>query len=410
MEYKIPLKNPGFKYYVATLFLGAFNDYAYKFTIQLILIGSLATTSGQGRYLGIAAAVFTTPFLLFSTYAGYLADRFSKQRVLLCLKILEIVVMIFGGIAFYLGDIPIIYGVLFLMGTQSAFFSPAKYGILPEMLRDRDLSKANGIVQMATYVGIILGTMGGGFIVEGFEHNLPMGSLIYIGIAVLGSVASIWIPRVPSSYSQRKFEINPFTTLSHTCKEIIRHRKLAYTISGIACFFFLASVLQLILILYGKNILFLSPKENGLLQAVLALGIGLGSLLAGRLSGDKIELKLVPLGAILISLFSLDLALFTAHTWRATFDVMMLSLGGGLFIVPLNASLQQQAPQDKKGQYIGCSNVLSFTAVFLASFVVWGLLDIVRLDPAQSLLVMGGITLLGTLFVLSLMLRKQHSI
>lgn len=410
MDKKILLKDLGFKFYVATLFLGAFNDNAYKFTIQLILIGGLATTSGQGRYLGIAVALFTAPFLLFSTYAGYLADRFSKQRVIQFLKITEIVVMIFGGIAFYLGDIPIIYWVLFLMGTQSAFFSPAKYGILPEMLHDRDLSKANGIVQMATYVAIILGTMAGGFIVEEFETNLPIGSLFYISIAVVGSVASIWVPPVPPSPSQRNFEINPFTTLYHTCKEVIQHRKLAYTILGIAYFFFLASVLQLILILYGKNMLYFSPKENGLFQAVLALGIGLGSLLAGRLSGEKIELRLVPLGAILISLFSLDLFLFTTHTWRAVFDVMMLSLGGGLYIVPLNALLQQQAPRDKKGQYIGCSNTISFAGVFLASFVVWGLLDIVRLDPAQSLFVMGGLTLLGTLFILSWMLRKQHSI
>lgn len=410
MDKKILLKNPGFKFYVVTLFLGAFNENAYKFTIQLILISGLATTLGQGRYLGITVALFTAPFLLFSTYAGYLADRFSKQQVIQFLKIMEIVVMVFGGIAFYLGDISIIYCVLFLMGTKAALFSPAKYGILPEMLHDRDLSKANGIVQMATYVAIILGTMAGGFIVERFEPNLPLGSLFFISIAVVGSVAAIWVPRVHPSPSQKKFEINPFTTFYHTCKEVIQHSKLAYTILGIVYFYFLASVLQLILILYGKNMLYFSPKENGLFQGVLALGIGLGSLLAGRLSGEKIELRLVPLGAIIISMFCIDLSLFATNTWRAVFDVMMLSLGGGLYIVPLKAFLQQQAPRDKKGQYIGCSNTISFAGVFLASFVVWGLLDIVRLDSAQSLFFMGGLTLLGTLFFLRLIFRKQHTI
>jgi acyl-[acyl-carrier-protein]-phospholipid O-acyltransferase/long-chain-fatty-acid--[acyl-carrier-protein] ligase len=410
MDKKILLKNPGFKFYVATQFFGAFNDNAYKFTIQLILISGLAATTGQGRYLGITVALFTAPFLLFSTYAGYLADRFSKQRVIQFLKILEIVVMVFGAIAFYLGDISIIYWVLFLMGTQSALFSPAKYGILPEMLHDRDLSKANGIVQMATYVAIILGTMAGGFIVENFEPNLPLGSLFFIGIALVGSVTAIWVPHVDPSPSQKKFEINPFTSFYRNCREVFQHRKLAYTILGIAYFFFLASVLQLMLILYGKNMLYFSPKENGLFQGVLALGIGLGSLLAGRLSGEKIELRLVPLGAIIISLFCIDLALFATDTWRAVFDVMMLSLGGGLYNVPQNALLQQQSPSDKKGQYIGCSNTISFAGVFLASFVVWGLLDILRLDPAQSIMVMGGLTLFGTLFFMRLILGKQDAI
>src|SRR6185436_15920622 len=185
--YRQTLRQRGLKAFLWTQFLGALNDNVFKIVVSMLAVRVAASGSG-GRELSIVGAVFILPFLLFSGYAGQLADVHSKRTVLVATKMLEIVAMTLGLTAFLAGRLEITYGVLFLMGLHSTFFSPAKYGILPEILPERDLSRANGILEMSTFVAIVVGTAGGGYLFDAWADHLWLIGVIVVAIAVAGTI------------------------------------------------------------------------------------------------------------------------------------------------------------------------------------------------------------------------------
>src|SRR3954470_16641746 len=194
--YRETLKHRGLQPFLWTQFLGAFNDNLFKIVVSMMAV-HLVTAGRAGRELSIVSAVFILPFLLFSGYAGQLADIHSKRTVLIVSKSLEIVAATLGLAAFYFGHLQITYVVLFLIALQATFFSPAKYGILPEMLPDRDLSRANGILEMSTFVAIVLGTAIGGYLFEAWRAHLWLIGVLVAVVAVSGTLISFRIPSVP---------------------------------------------------------------------------------------------------------------------------------------------------------------------------------------------------------------------
>jgi len=402
-KYKDLLTALGFQAFLWTQFLGAFNDNIYKIVVALLAV-HVATSSGGGSgHLSLVGAVFILPFFLFSGYAGHIADVSSKRTVLIVTKALEIVAMALGFVAFLSGRIDLMLGVLFLMALQSTFFSPAKYGILPEMFPDRDLSRANGLLEMTTFLAIILGTSIGSLVFAMWKDRLAWIALTLIGIAIAGTITSLAISRVPPSGSQKPFRLNPWAEIGEGLTRLYQERTLWLTVVGIAYFWFLGALLQMDIILLGKEVMELEDFWIGILGAFLAIGIGIGSVAAGRLSGDKVELGLVPLGSIGIGGFSILLASSTASYAQTVTALLLLGFSGGLFIVPLNAVLQQKSGREERGRVIATSNFVTTGGVLLASGVLWTLRDLFQLQADRIILVFGLFTLLGTVYILRIL-------
>lgn len=397
------LKSFGFQSFLWTQFLGAFNDNVYKIIVSMLAVDAAAHNGGGSGYLSLVGAVFILPFFLFSGYAGHLADAFSKRTVLVVTKSFEIVAMTLALFAFRSGRIEPMLGVLFLMALQSTFFSPAKYGILPEMLTDKDLSRANGLLEMSTFLAIILGTSIGSVMFAAWKGRLGLIGLILIAIALFGTLISLGISRVPPSGARKSFRLNPWAEIYWGIKRLYREKPLWLTVVGISYFWFLGALLQMALILLGKEVMALDDLRIGILGTFLAVGIGLGSLMAGRLSGDKVELGLVPLGSIGMGLFSILLASSTESYAKAAVALILLGFSGGLFIVPLNALLQQKSGREEKGQVIATSNFVNTGGILLASGVLWTCRDLLLLQADRIILLFGFFTVAATIYLLTIL-------
>jgi len=399
--YRDTLKQRGLQPFLWTQFLGAFNDNLFKIVVSMLAV-RVVGAAGAGRELSIVSAVFILPFLLFSGYAGQLADIYSKRTVLVVSKSLEIVATTLGLIAFALGHLQLTYVVLFLIALQATFFSPAKYGILPEMLPERDLSRANGVLEMSTFVAIVLGTALGGYLFDVWREHLWAVGVLVVAVAAVGTATSLWIPQVTPATPARRLDRNPWGEIWTGISTLRRDRVLWLTVIGISYFWFLGSLLQLLVILFGTEVMALSDTWVGVLTAFAAMGIGVGSLAAGRLSGDKVELGLAPIGAIGMGLFAIALAR-SGHSFAlAAINLTLVGFFGGLFAVPLNALLQQRSGDHEKGRLMATNNFLNMVAIMIASGTLSLLSDRMRLTPDRILLVFGVLTLVSSVYVLSI--------
>jgi len=402
-KYTDTLKYAGFQPFLWAQFLGAFNDNLYKMVVSLLAVSEVNRSPGAGRHLALVGAVYILPYFLFSGYAGHVADVSSKRNVLVATKALEIVATVLALLAFLSERIEVMLVVLFLLAFNSTFFSPAKYGILPEMLPDKDLSRANGLVEMSTFLAIILGTSIGGLMFAAWKERLGLMGFVLIIIAIAGFVSSLGITRVPRSGGRKPLRLNPWAEIGSGIRRLYGDRTLWLTVVGIAYFWFLGALLQMDIILLGKEVMTLDDFRIGILLTFLAAGIGIGSLVAGRLSGDKVELGLVPLGSIGMAILSLLFASSTASYSLAITALTFLGSSAGFFIVPLNALLQQRSEQQEKGRVIATANFLSTVGILLASGVLWTFRDLIGIHADRIILFFGLFTLAATVAVLAIL-------
>jgi acyl-[acyl-carrier-protein]-phospholipid O-acyltransferase / long-chain-fatty-acid--[acyl-carrier-protein] ligase len=394
------LRQRGLQPFLWTQFLGAFNDNLFKIVVSMLAVHA-ATQANAGRQLSLVGVVFILPFLLFSGYAGQLADVYSKRTVLVVTKSLEIVAAGLGLFAFAAGHLNLTYLVLFLIAVQATFFSPAKYGILPEMLPDRDLSRANGVLEMSTFVAIVAGTAIGSFMFDALHDRLWIIGLAVVGVALLGTALSLRIPRVAPAAPGAALSWNPWREIVLGVARLHGSRVLWLTVAGISYFWFLGSLLQLLMILFGTEVMGLSDRWTGILTTFAAIGIAIGSLAAGRLSGDKVELGLAPIGSIGMGVFAVLLSR-SAHSFTlAAIDLTMVGFFGGLFAVPLNALLQQKSGDEEKGRLMATNNFLNMLAIMFASAALWLCRDVIGLTADRIILVFGVLTLAASVYVLS---------
>src|SRR5690349_15075238 len=400
-NYSDTLKQPGFCAFFCTQFLGAFNDNFLKIVVSFVALD--LATSGSSNYVELIAFLFILPSALFSGYAGHFADVYSKRTILVFVKICEILIMLFALAAFFIGHIQFMLAIVFLMGVHSTFFSPAKYGILPEMLPESELSRGNGLLEMSTFIAIILGTSVGGAVFAVWKQNLPFIGALMIAIAVLGALASVGITRVPASGAKKPIRVNPMHEIFAGLQRLRQDRPLWLTVIGISFFWFLGALVQINLLFFGKELLQLDEFHIGLLGTFLALGIGAGSLAAGRLSGDHIELGLVPLGSVAMGV-SLGLVALSAPSYPHTCAALvLLGFSAGLFAVPLNALLQQRSGKEEKGQLIATNNFVNTLGIFLAAAIHWTLKTPLHFSPDTIILLTGLVTLAGTAVILYLL-------
>jgi len=398
-KYIDTLKQAGFFAFFCTQFLGAFNDNFYKMVVSLVALNAATPQSGS-LYVDLIAFLFILPSALFSGYAGHLADVYSKRSILVTVKVFEIVIMGMGFAAFLSGHVESMLVIVFLMGLHSAFFSPAKYGILPEMLPETELSRGNGLLEMSTFMAIILGVSLGGAIYSIWKDQLPWVGLIMVAIAVFGTLTSLRISRVPASGSVKRFQLNPFGEIWDGVKRLHADKPLRLTVVGISYFWFLAALVQLDMLFFGKELLQLDDFQIGLLGTFLAIGIGTGSLAAGRLSGDKIELGLVPLGSIAMGICLLLVSFSAPSYFFNSASLVLLGFSGGLFAVPLNALLQHRSGREEKGQLIATNNFFNTIGIALAAATHWSLFSLLQLSPDWIIFWIGMFTLVSTAGVL----------
>ena len=392
------LSDGGFEAFLWTQFLGAFNDNVYKMIVSVFAVTAAAGGAVSSRNLALAGAVFVIPFLLFAGYAGQIADKFSKTRVLQFTKSFEIIITLLGAVALIAGRMEWLLLVLFLLAAQANFFSPAKYGILPEMLDEAQISRANGLLELTTFVAIVIGTSFGTFLF-GYWKNTPLRmGLTLLAIALVGSLASLRIRKVPAAGSASAFHWNPLREIVDGTRTLRGHKSLALCVWGISWFWFVGGLFQLAMLLAGTESLHVSETRIGLLATALAVGIGLGSVIAGALSGDYIELALVPLGSLLMGMFSVALGL-TVNYNVALCCLVAIGFGGGLFAVPLNAFLQEKAGLTEKGRILATNNFYNMIGVIAASAVLWLLHDEVHWHAATIILALGIVMLLGSVYL-----------
>lgn len=390
-----------FKALLVTQFFGAFNDNAFKIIISLLALKTITGSEAGANLISSVGALFIIPFIIFSPYAGFCADKFSKRNVIVSMKIAEAVIMSMGFWALTSNNVLVYCIVLFFMATQSALFSPSKYGILPEILEDNELSRGNGYLQMWTFLAIILGTACGGQIIEVFRNNIYFVPGIFLFFSVVGIIASLFITKVPPANSGKKFEINFLKVGLGTLKEIKQNKTLFNILISMTYFWFLGAVFQMNSLLYGKNILILSDVDISVLLVVVSIGIGAGSLFAGKCSEGKVELGLVPLGAFGMSTFSIILGIPPAVYQQVLICLFFLGVSGGVFIVPLNAYFQQKSPKDRRGRYLAASSITSSFAILLGSFFLWIMGVKFHFDAAQIFLVLGIASVGITIYIIT---------
>ncbi len=387
-------------------FLGAFNDNAWKLIVALLGIRAAAAQVGPSgpafeaasqTQATLAFVVFTLPLMVVSLPAGVVADRLSKRTVIITMKAFEILLMA-GGTGVLLinpsnWNLPLI--VLGLMGVHSALFSPAKYGILPEILPHRQLSSGNGLLEMWSFVAIISGTVAGGMLLEGAGESTWVAGLILTTLAALGFLAAWTVPRVHPA----RLDGGMATTARIAWAALRSDRILRLAVIGSVLFWGVASLVGQDILVYGKAVLGLQDRLVGLPLALLAMGTGAGAVLAGKLSASKVEYGLLPLGAIGLTFF---LFLHGALTPGLAGTLILMALQGvasGLLVVPLNAIIQWRSPDDRRGAVIALSNTFIFGGVLLGSISA-NVLSELGLTAGGILLASSVATAAGTVWAL----------
>ncbi len=324
----------------------------------------------------IAMLVFALPFLLFSGFAGFLSDRFSKRRVIVLSKVAEIVVMLLGMAAFALHGVVGLAGamiVLFLMGVQSAFFGPGKYGILPEMLRPQDLPRANGFILMTTFLAIILGQAVGGFLSESFAGRLWMVSGVCVVIAVIGTTTSLLIRWLPPARPDLRFDISATTVPLDVRKLLWQDRPLLMALVVSSTFWLVAGVANSAVNSLGKIQLQQDDFRTSILLVCIGVGIATGAVLAGRLSRGRANFRVVRVGVwgmlaclLLTSLPGIERPHLLGYA-GALPTLVLLGMFAGMFAIPIQVFLQTRPPKGQKGRMIAVMNQANFAAILLAS-------------------------------------------
>jgi MFS family permease len=367
------LRNRTFVGLLIAQFLAAFNDQAIHAAAMFFAINRKTMTAAQA--IELMPVLFYAPWAVFVTLAGYLADRFSKRKALIFWKLVEVAIMAVATVGFWMGthDNPngpwVVLGCVFLMGMHSAFFVPAKYGAMPEILQPQQLSRGNGLLESLSFLAIILGTVSGGLLSDYFddENQQYYIGVILLALAVIGAAASFLIRPLPAANKHRPFPPYVYGPLVESLRTVWRSRPLTFAVVGIAFFTFMVSFMRATVYMLGES---QNPRwsesETSLIVGATSLGIGLGSPLAGLLSGRKVELGLVPLGAAGMTLAAVGAALAIDHVYGLVACIVAIGFFTGFYLVPLFTLLQHRAPKTSKGDVVATSNFLNVTGAIAA--------------------------------------------
>ncbi len=371
------LRERRFLPFFCTQFLGAFNDNVYKnaLVIMLAFHAAALTTLNSGTLVNLCAGLFILPFFLFSATAGQLADKYDKSRIIRYVKLFEICIMLVGTVGFLHQNLALLIGALFLMGLHSTIFGPVKYSILPQHLQFEELVGGNGLVEMGTFLAILIGTVLGGVLIAQ-ENSATLVSVAVIAIACAGYLTSRAVPSAPPAAPDLRINWNPLTETWANLQFTRQNRTVFLSVLGISWFWFYGATLLAQFPNFCKDVLGGDEHVATVMLTTFSVGVGTGSLLCERLSGHKVEIGLVPFGSIGLTLFALDLyfaspAAAAGHVigateflaqhanWRIIFDLAMIGVFGGFYIVPLYALIQSRCERSHQSRVIAGNNILN---------------------------------------------------
>lgn len=358
-------RKPGFLPLWVSQCLLSFNDNCFKILVSLVAVDQ-AHKQGLGNAdLPLVVAAFLTPFLLFSGVAGRLADSVSKSALLRWMKAAEVVAMAAGTLAMASQQLEAMLAVVFLMGLHSTFYGPARAGLTPELVGLDTLAGANGLLDMGSYFSIFLGTLAGTLLFANLGDHYWQAGLLLTTLAAIGFLVTLRLPRGTAAAPRGQ------ARLLDGLRHLAQDRPLSRAVASIASFWFLGGLMQMLVLLIAKETLHIEDSATGLLLAALAIGIGLGSALAGRLSSRGIELGLLPLGGfgIVVGLFALASATSFAPAMAA---LVGTGLSAGLWIVPLDAYLQFRTKPEERGRVVGASSFVNTVGTLIAPALLWG--------------------------------------
>lgn len=373
------LKQRRFAPFFWTQFLGAMNDNVFKiaFTSLVTYHASLFQDVDGKTAAFLISAIFIAPFLLFSATSGQIADKWDKARLIRFVKTLEIGIMVVGAAGFLWTSAPLLYVCTFLMGLHSTLFGPVKYAYLPQHLANHELVGGNGLVEMGTFVAILIGTIVGGELAGAGAGSLPWIGGVCLTLAVLGRLVSTWVPQTPAAQPDLRINWNPLTETWRNLRIARTDRAVFQSLLGISWLWFLGATFLASFFNFAHDVLGADPSVVTLLLAMFSVGIGVGSLLCERLSGGKVEIGLVPFGSIGMTLFAVDLYFASrggtpgsalqsvgqfvaqpAH-WRILADLFLLAMFGGFYSVPLYALIQSRSAPSHRARIIAANNILN---------------------------------------------------
>lgn len=375
-------------------FLGAANDNVFKFAFTLLATYAAATWGGvDPRYAGfLIGALFIAPFVLFSATSGQLADKMEKSRLIRRLKDAEIVVMALATVGLTLQWPVVIYVAMFLIGLQATVFGPVKYSYLPQHLEASELTRGNGLIEMATFIAILLGTIAAGMLINAFASvGATAVAVVVLLLAIAGRAAAQRIPFSPAADATLRINWNPFSETWANLKIAHQDRTVFNSILGISWLWFFGSIFLTSLAPFARDVLGGNEAVVTFLLAVFSIGIGVGALLTDRLSGSKVEIGLVPLGSIGMTVFAVDLYLASRGialgqsgtvgdflgrdgAWRIVVDLALLSAFAGVYSVPLYALIQSRAQKTHVARIVAANNILNALFIVVASIAAAALL------------------------------------
>ena len=394
-----------------TQFLGAFNDNIFKQALILVLTYTAASQLGMEVSIlnNLAAMLFILPYYLFSALAGQIADKFEKSKLTQFIKLLELVIMAIAAVGFVFEWYALLFVALFLMGTHSTFFGPIKYAYLPQAMKEDELVGANGLFQMGTSLAILLGMIIAGVLTQ-LSQSLYWISVTVLIVAVLGYLAARYIPTMPAMQPNLKINWNIITTSLSTIRYLYSLPFLFFVILGNSWFWFYGATFLTQTPEFSKVILQGDESVVIFLLTLFSVGVSIGSLLCKSLTKNQVSLRLLPFGIAGLSIFAIDLYfslsslnidvnnsallgirdLFGLNgSWRVFADLFFLGFSGGLYIVPLYASMQAYAPKSHRARIVGANNI--FNAIFMVTSAIFAIviLNALGLTLPQLFLVTG---------------------
>ncbi|PSV58527.1 MFS transporter [Photobacterium sp. GB-3] len=402
--------------YFLTQALGAFNDNVYK-NILLILIAYASVDTlplSANLLINIAAGLFILPFFLFSASAGVIADQYDKAMIMRRVKLAEIVIMSLAAIAFFYHSYSALLVLLFLMGTQSAFFGPAKYALLPQHLKSEELISGNALVETGTFLAILLGTLLAGFIADSHNaHYIAAGAVIFF--AILGYLTSLAIPSAPPTVKKTTFKWQPIKQTRSTMAIARQDKTIFQCIMGISWFWFLGACYLTQFPNYAKISLGGNAASVSFLLMLFSIGIAIGSMCCDRLSQHRIDPGIVPIGSLGITLFGSGLyflapattvqtqslmAFMTAPSlWPIFASLLLLGIAGGIFIVPLYALMQQRSKEDERAQIIAANNIWNAVFMVVSAISAIVFLSVLKLSIPQFFLILAAVNSLVVVYI-----------
>lgn len=373
------LRERRFAPFFATQFMGALNDNVFKIGFTSLVTYQTAKFSGVDPKTAafLISAIFILPFVLFSATAGQLADKYDKARLTRFVKSFEIALMAVGAAGFVTHGAPLLYLCTFMMGMHSTLFGPVKYSYLPQHLNDHELVGGNGLVEMGTFVAILIGTIVGGAAAGISGRGELLLAVCCVGIALVGRVAAAGVPATPAPQPKLAINWNPFSETWRNLKLARENRTVFLSLLGISWLWFVGATFLTSFFGFAKDVLSANPDVVTVLLATFSFGIGLGSLLCERLSRRRVEIGLVPLGSLGISVFAIELY-FASHAlptqthlltigeflghaahWRILADLFLLAMFGGFYSVPLYALIQSRSAPTHRARIIAANNILN---------------------------------------------------